>query len=47
MDQDYRYKSVATQIPHDAGLILVGTARDQTQDRCMQGSDIATSLRRQ
>ena len=44
LDQDCYYKSVTTQIPHDAGLGLVWPAGDQTQDHCVQRSDSATVL---
>ena len=39
LGKDYRYKSVATQIPHDAGLALIRLVSDRIRDRCLQSSD--------
>ena len=44
LDEHYRYKSLATQIPRDAKLPLVRSSGDQTQDRCVQDSEFATKL---
>ena len=41
-DQDYHYKSVATQTPHDARLALICPIWDKTQDFYIQGSDSAS-----
>ena len=45
LDQDYRYKSVATEIPYNAGLTPVRTAEERTRDSCMQGNDSAAAQR--
>ena len=45
LDQDYCYRSVATQIPHDFGLALVNPAVGQTQDPCIQGRDSGSAPR--
>ena len=37
LDEDYHYRSVATQIPHDAELAQIRAAEDRTQD-CVRGS---------
>ena len=42
LDQDYRYETVVTQIPHDADLALVRPADDRTRDRCVRNSASAT-----
>ena len=36
VDQDYIYKSVVIQIPHDAGLAPVHTAGYRTRDRSVR-----------
>ena len=39
IDQDYRWKSVATQIPHDAGLTSLRSDGNQTRDGCVRVSN--------
>ena len=39
LDQDYHYKSVATQIPHYAGLTPIHPARDRSWEHCVQDND--------
>ena len=41
IDQDYRYKSVDTQIPHE---VWQAPSRDRTWDRCVRGSDSMWNL---
>ena len=42
LGQNYRYKSIATQIPPDAGLVLIRTAVDRTRDRCFWAKAVDT-----
>ena len=41
---DYRYKSAATQIPHDAGLAPIRLIVDPTRNRCLRGSELLLLL---
>ena len=42
LDQGYRYKSVATQIPHNAELVQ-SVMGDRTDDRRVRSSDSASA----
>ena len=42
-DQKYRYKTIATEIPHDPGLEPVHIAGDRTLDLCVGDSDSASA----
>ena len=41
---DYRYQTVATQIPHVAGLSPTRSVGNRTWDRFMRGSDSTSAL---
>ena len=44
LDQDKRYKSVATQISHDARLTPIYSVGDQTRNRCDTATDFVLVL---
>ena len=47
LDHDYRYRSIATQIPYNLRLAMIRPARDGTQDCTGRGNESISVPQRQ